>query len=67
MQFRCTLSGTKLKKEPVRNEGEVVGHDTFWLVTVKIPADKVDANALAHLSDELLEIELNEVQGNLGV
>ena len=67
MKANWTLDGTRLKKEPIRNEGEVVGHEAFWLVTVKVPADKIDANALAHLSNELLSVDLNSVQGKPGL
>jgi len=66
MKCNGSLEGAKLKAEPIKDDdGNVIAHDSFWMVTLKVPARSIDANQLHRMVDENLNIEVNPVQGSL--
>ena len=62
-----TIQAARLNSEVVKTQ-EGDGHvETYWLVTLKIHADKCFANALAQYTEELVAIQVEPVQHGLGV
>jgi hypothetical protein len=64
---RAEIAGARLKAEVVKEKGEVVDTNTFWLVTLKIPAGKVDANAIAHWAEvsQTVDVVIDSTQVEL--
>jgi len=61
---RAQIAAARLKAEVIKEKGEVVDTETFWLITLKIPADKVDANAIAHWAKdgETVDVMIDSMQ-----
>lgn len=65
MKTNATIHSARLKNEVKRRKGEIVSSEAFWLVTLKIPAGRIDANEVSQNVDELLTLALEAVQTRL--
>lgn len=52
----------KLHHVQTREGGETTGHEKYWLVTLKIPWDSVDANEFPIMLGQELALDLNQAQ-----
>jgi hypothetical protein len=53
----------KLKSETERDDnGDIVGTMTSWVVALRIPSHKVDANEIERMTGEVITIELSPLQ-----
>lgn len=66
MKTEGTIHGARLKAEVLKDDdGNPMGADTFWLVTLKLPAGRINANELNDMYDELLTVHIESKQARL--
>ena len=66
MKCNGSLDAVKMKTEPIKDDdGNVIAHESFWMVMLKIPAKRIDANDLRDMVDELLDIDVAPFQQSM--
>jgi len=60
------ITGARLKAETVKDdEGCITGSLTYWIVTVRVPAHKIDANELEQMTGEMIRVIMEPLQTKL--